>query len=126
MMTKEIDYVELLKLAHEKLGSQSDMIAELEGKIFKQSQESKQEVSRAIEIILEKDEKIAELENPWISVDDRLPEPKDKILLHSDSLEVFSGRGSVLIATNTMPEPVLGIRSRYTHWMPQPLPKEQE
>jgi hypothetical protein len=29
MMTKEIDYVELLKLAHEKLGSQSDMIAEL-------------------------------------------------------------------------------------------------
>jgi hypothetical protein len=69
---------------------------------------------------------IAELENPWISVDDRLPEPKAKILLHSNSLEVFSGRGSVLIATNTMPEPVLGIRSRYTHWMPQPLPKEQE
>jgi hypothetical protein len=30
MMTKEIDYVELLKLAHEKLGSQSDMIAELD------------------------------------------------------------------------------------------------
>jgi hypothetical protein len=29
-MTKEIDYVELLKLSHEKLGSQSDMIAELE------------------------------------------------------------------------------------------------
>ncbi len=28
-MTKEIDYVELLKLAHEKLGSQSDMIAEI-------------------------------------------------------------------------------------------------
>jgi hypothetical protein len=71
-------------------------------------------------------DKIAELENPWISVDDRLPEPKAKILLHSDSLEVFSGRGSVLIATNTMTEPVLGIRSRYTHWMPQPLPKEQE
>jgi hypothetical protein len=32
-MTKEIDYVELLKLAHEKLGSQSDMIAELEKKL---------------------------------------------------------------------------------------------
>jgi hypothetical protein len=29
-MAKEIDYVELLKLAHEKLGSQSDMIAELD------------------------------------------------------------------------------------------------
>jgi hypothetical protein len=29
-MAKEIDYVELLKLAHEKLGSQFDMIAELE------------------------------------------------------------------------------------------------
>ena len=28
-MTKEIDYVELLRLAHEKLGSQSDMIAEI-------------------------------------------------------------------------------------------------
>ena len=33
-MTKEIDYVELLKLAHEKLGSQSDMIAELESNIL--------------------------------------------------------------------------------------------
>jgi hypothetical protein len=88
---------ELLKLAHEKPGSQSDMIAdierrlnisdcmvdnlrsvkaemeaerylkderiaELEGKIFKQSQESKEAVSRAIEIILEADAKIAELE----------------------------------------------------------------
>ena len=29
-MTKEIDYVELLKLSHEKLGSQSDMIGLLE------------------------------------------------------------------------------------------------
>jgi hypothetical protein len=28
-MAKEIDYVELLKLAHEKLGSQSDMITKL-------------------------------------------------------------------------------------------------
>ena len=34
-MTKEIDYVELLKLAHEKLGSQSDMIAELEKELKK-------------------------------------------------------------------------------------------
>jgi hypothetical protein len=33
-MAKEIDYVELLKLAHEKLGSQSDMIAELESNIL--------------------------------------------------------------------------------------------
>jgi hypothetical protein len=32
-MTKEIDYVQLLKLAHEKLGSQSDMIAELKKKL---------------------------------------------------------------------------------------------
>jgi hypothetical protein len=86
-MTKEIDYVELLKLAHEKLGSQSDMIAELEGKIFKQSQESKEEVSRAIEIILEKDDKIAELEreketltqhhgmwkDQWHELNNRLP-----------------------------------------------------
>jgi hypothetical protein len=61
-MAKEIDYVELLKLAHEKLGSQSDMIELLKGKIFKQSQESKEAVSRAIEIILEKDDKIAELD----------------------------------------------------------------
>jgi hypothetical protein len=32
-MTKEIDYVELLKLAHEKLGSQSDMIELLKSKL---------------------------------------------------------------------------------------------
>jgi uncharacterized protein involved in exopolysaccharide biosynthesis len=53
---------ELLKLSHESLDSKDKQIAELEGKIFKQSQESKEAVSRAIEIILEKDEKIAELE----------------------------------------------------------------
>jgi hypothetical protein len=53
---------ELLKLAHESLDSKDVEIAELKGKIFKQSQESKEEVSRAIEIILEKDDKIAELE----------------------------------------------------------------
>jgi hypothetical protein len=33
-MTKEIDYVELLKLAHEKLGNQSDMITKLESNIL--------------------------------------------------------------------------------------------
>jgi hypothetical protein len=32
-MAKEIDYVELLKLAHEKLGSQSDMIELLKSKL---------------------------------------------------------------------------------------------
>jgi hypothetical protein len=37
-------------------------IAELEEELFKQSQESKEDVSRAIEIILIKDAKIAELE----------------------------------------------------------------
>ena len=39
-----------------------ERIAELEEELFKQSQESKEEVSRAIEIILEKDAKISELE----------------------------------------------------------------
>ena len=32
-MTKEIDYVELLKLAHEQLSSQSDMIELLDSKL---------------------------------------------------------------------------------------------
>ena len=39
-----------------------ERIAELEKELFKQSQESKGAASRAIEIILEKDDKIAELE----------------------------------------------------------------
>ena len=43
-------------------GGLLDRIAELEEELFKQSQESKEEVSRAIEIILEKDAKISELE----------------------------------------------------------------
>ena len=43
--------------------SQQERIAELERVLFKQSQESKEAVLRAIEIILEKDAKIAELEN---------------------------------------------------------------
>jgi hypothetical protein len=46
-MTKEIDYVELLKLAHEKLGSQSDMIAELEKKLSLRAKR----INAAIDII---------------------------------------------------------------------------
>jgi hypothetical protein len=41
---------------------QVERIAELEAIIFNESQESKQAVSRAIDIILEKDEQIAELD----------------------------------------------------------------
>ncbi len=62
-MATETTYIELLKLAHESLDSKDVEIEELKGKIFKQSQESKEEVSRAIEIILEKEDKIAELES---------------------------------------------------------------
>ena len=39
----------------------NERVAELEEKLFKQSQENKEDVSIAIEIILEKDAKIAEL-----------------------------------------------------------------
>jgi uncharacterized protein with HEPN domain len=48
-------------------------IAELEEKLFTQSQESKDAVERAIEIILEKDDCIAELEKV-ISLDVKLKE----------------------------------------------------
>jgi hypothetical protein len=58
----EVNLKELLRMAHEQLDSQSAMITELEAIIFNESQESKQAVSRAIDIILEKDEQIAELE----------------------------------------------------------------
>ena len=46
----------------------SSRITELEKELFKQSQESKDAVSRAIEIILEKDDKIAELEKRIVRV----------------------------------------------------------
>jgi hypothetical protein len=66
---KELERAELARCAEEcekqseYEGGLLDLIAELEEELFKQSQESKEEVSRAIEIILEKDAKIAELEH---------------------------------------------------------------
>ena len=54
-------------------------IAELEKELFKQSQESKEEVLRAIEIILEKDAKIAELEKTCKSRSDTIIEYSNKI-----------------------------------------------
>jgi hypothetical protein len=67
-----------------------ERIAELEGEIFKQSQESKEAVSRAIEIILEKDERIAELEK-------ELSLTKDIIVAHqiADETGYIDGVGWV-------------------------------
>jgi hypothetical protein len=72
------------------LDKSAERIAELEGEIFKQSQESKEAVSRAIEIILEKDERIAELEK-------ELSLTKDIIVAHqiADETGYIDGVGWV-------------------------------
>jgi hypothetical protein len=65
-MAKEIDYVELLKLAHEKLGSQSDMIADIERRL--NISECMVDNLRSVKAEMEaerylKDKRIAELES---------------------------------------------------------------
>ena len=55
------DLVEIYHIHAEEMKAAQNSIAELEKEIFTQSQESKEAVERAIEIILEKDERIAEL-----------------------------------------------------------------
>ena len=61
------------KLVLEDCLAMTKKIADLDEKLFTQSQESKDTVQRAIEIILEKDELIAELEKV-ISLDVKLTE----------------------------------------------------
>lgn len=70
-------------------------------------------------------QRVQELESQlpkWISVEDKLPEGKQRILLLDDYGGKYSGRGAVLIATNNSYEPTTGLRTRYTHWMPFPQP----
>lgn len=62
----------------------------------------------------------------WISVEEGLPEEKQHILMLDDCGGKYSGRGSVLIATNDSDEPSFGTRMRYTHWMPFPQPPTGE
>ena len=61
-MNEMLLLAELLKKHRLETQEKDKRIAELEEELFKQSQESKEEVLRAIEIILEKDARIAELE----------------------------------------------------------------
>lgn len=56
----------------------------------------------------------------WISVKDRLPCEKDKILMIDECGGRFSGNGSVLIHNIKLID-LDGIHhTRYTYWMPYP------
>jgi hypothetical protein len=65
-MTKEIYYVELLKLAHEKLGSQSDMIAELD-KLLRDIEHSVRNENELLE--MQKNQDIRDLEQQALACD---------------------------------------------------------
>jgi hypothetical protein len=71
-MTKEIDYVELLRLAHEKLGSQSDMIAELGDNYTALSKANQWFINRIAEL---------EKERKWIDVIKELPKTTMSVLV---------------------------------------------
>jgi hypothetical protein len=66
MLKQQVDKIAELEKDNDELEldtlKRMRVVSELEKELFKQSQESKDAVLRAIEIILEKDDKIAELE----------------------------------------------------------------
>ena len=64
----------------------------------------------------------------WISVEDRLPDETDDVLLYDSQMGVFSGRISYVIShgyfniTHTTGHTANGA----THWMPLPEPPKEE
>lgn len=76
--------------------------------------------------ILAQHEEIERVRNPWISVEDELPEDNQDILMADETGKRFSGRGRVLKATNGYEDTPTARHTKYTHWMPMPqAPKEQ-
>lgn len=72
----------------------------------------------------EKDKRIAELENQWISVEDRLPDELQNVL----SFDGFNGVGHTIYRAKAFKKAnVVWEQTNVTHWMPLPEPpKEQE
>ena len=122
-MNEMLLLAELLKKHRLETQEKDKRIAELEEELFKQSQESKEEVLRAIEIILEKDARIAELENPWISVEDGLPDELQDVLSFDD----FNGIGHTIYRAKSFKKAnVVWEQTNVTHWMPLPEPPKEQ
>ena len=62
----------------------------------------------------------------WISVKDRLPDHGVTVLVVTSSKDFFTCRRSVIEDHNSAPEPLVGVRDKFTHWMPLPEPPKDE
>ena len=82
-MTKEIDYVELLKLAHEKLGSQSDMITELE-KLLRDIEHAMRNENELLE--MQKNQDVRDLEQQAKGVSDFFKSHKPRISMGKSAI----------------------------------------
>jgi hypothetical protein len=58
----------------------------------------------------------------WISVDERLPEANITVLVVTNFDCIYTCRLPVIISKNAALDLENGIRERFTHWMPLPLP----
>ena len=72
----------------------------------------------ALEVVLEHEARIAELENQWISVEDRLPDEFGDYLVYGEGF-----MGSDYWNGNT---DEFAFRNDATHWMPLPSPPPKE
>lgn len=78
--------------------------------------------------ILAQQQEIERLRNPWISVEDELPNEGVSVLIYNSFGETNTCRRPVIIDTNKSWEANTGefSRPRITHWMPLPKPPKGE
>jgi len=83
-------------------------------------------IRHAKHIIRELERRIAELENPWVSVEERLPTEEDSEWPDRDVVYLIDGKNPEVNAAWAVVEMFDDRELNITHWMPIPeRPKEE-